>query len=337
MNSHKLLIGLSAFLGAGAMLLIPELIDDEYVYHLLVMANIYVLLAVSLNLLIGYTGLFSLGHAAFYGIGAYTSALLATKLGVPFALALPASGVVTAIFGVAVGFPALRLQGIFLAIGTLGFNEIIRLVMINTDSIGGSSGIAGIPKPSLFGYSIASSETYYLFSSLLVIFVLIVLRRLLNGRPGRALIAIRDNEMAAKAMGINVTRYKIAIFGISSFLAGVSGSLFAYYITYVSPDNFTTAESFAIVAMVALGGMGNLFGSVVGAVVLSIIPEMFRFLGEFRSIIYGLTLILIMYLLPQGILGWCPAVIKKLARADTHVRFAESAGEVKSNGADSGK
>lgn len=325
------------WLSLSVVFLVPALLADQYIYHLLVMANIYVLLAVSLNLLIGYSGLFSLGHAAFYGIGAYTAALLATKSAVPFVLALPASGAVTAAFGLAVGFPALRLQGIFLAIGTLGFNEIIRLVMINTDAVGGSSGIAGIAAPSLFGYRIADSESYYFFSALLVIFVVVILRRLLNGRQGRALLAIRDNEMAAKAMGINVTRYKIAIFGVSSFLAGIAGGLFAFYISYVSPDNFTIAESFAIVAMVALGGMGNLFGSVVGAILLSVIPEMFRFLGELRSIIYGLTIILIMYLLPQGILGWLPAWRQRLAPAAGRIRLRESAEEAKANGSDSGK
>lgn len=333
----QLLTRLGLAVGAGTLLLIPLLLDNHYIYHLLVMANIYILLAVSLNLLLGYTGLFSLGHAAFYGIGAYASALLSTKLGVPFALAVPVSGIITAAFGVAVGFPALRLQGIFLAIGTLGFNEIVRLVIINTDAIGGSSGIAGIPKPSMFGYDLAGSQTYFFFSGLFVALVLIVLRRLLNGRPGRALIAIRDNEMAAKAMGIDVVRYKITVFGLSAFIAGIAGSLFAHYITYISPDNFTLGESFAIVAMVALGGMGNLFGSAVGALVLSVIPELFRSLEEFRSTIYGLTIILIMYLLPKGILAWWPAAINKLARVGSQAPKAVSAGEVKPDGTYTGQ
>lgn len=313
MKSHKPLVGLWTIVAVGVYFSIPMLLADQYIYHLLVMANIYVILAASLNLLIGCTGLFSLGQAAFYGIGAYASALLTTKLSLPFALALPASGIITAAVGVAIGFPALRLQGIFLAIGTLGFNEIVRLVIINTDAIGGSSGIAGIPNPTIFGYSIANSATYFLFSGLLAVLVLIILRRILNGRPGRALIAIRDNEMAAKAVGIDITRHKLVIFAISSFLAGIAGSLFAHYTTYISPDNFTTAESFAMVAMVALGGMGNLFGSAVGALILSALPEMFRALAEYRGIIYGLTLILIMYLLPQGILGWYPALAKRIA------------------------
>lgn len=284
---------------------VPLVINSQYIFHVLIMAGIYVVLAISLNLLLGSTGLFSLGHAAFYGIGAYASALLSIKLQLPFLFTFIFGGVMAALIGGIIAFPALRLKGIFLAIGTMGFNEIVRLLAINLDELtGGPAGLPGISQPVVFGFDISQPRDYYVAMLVFVLLTYCVFHRLLTTRPGRALIAIRDDEIAARSMGIHVTLYKVAAFVISSFFAGLAGSFFAHYMTYISPDNFGLSESFGILAMIALGGIGNLAGSVIGALVLVIIPEAFRFLQDYRQFIYGLTIITTMLVLPQGVAGW---------------------------------
>lgn len=303
MNKKKAAIiqALLALIVAG----IPLVINDQYIFHVLIMAGVYVVLAISLNLLLGSTGLFSLGHAAFYGIGAYASALLSIKLQLPFILTFLLGGLIAALIGGMIAFPALRLKGIFLAIGTLGFNEIVRLLAINLDELtGGPAGLPGISQPVILGLDISQPRDYYIAMLVFAALTYGIFQRFLTTRPGRALIAIRDDEIAARSMGIHVTQYKVAAFVISSFFAGLAGSFFAHYMTYISPDNFGLSESFGILAMIALGGIGNLAGSVVGALVLVIIPESFRFLQDYRQFIYGLTIISIMLVLPQGIAGW---------------------------------
>ena len=307
---------LHVFYGAGFLLvaLIPLLIQDEYILHLSIMACIYIVLAMSLNLLLGFSGLFSLGHAAFYGIGAYTSALLTLKAGLPFELAFVLSGLITAFIGFLFGFPALRLRGIFLAVGTLGFNQIVYLLLVNWEGLtGGPAGLAGIPGAKLGGFIFSQSSHYYVAAITLAVVLLTLTWRILISRPGRALIAIRDDEMAARAVGIDVTRYKLIVFSFSTFLAGLAGSFFAHYLSYVSPDNFTINESFVMVSIVALGGMGNFFGSILGAIILVVLPEYFRFLQDYRSFIYGAALVFIMFFLPKGILGWYrPGMFQKI-------------------------
>jgi branched-chain amino acid transport system permease protein len=296
------------FLAPAAALLIcalPLLIQDQYVYHVMIMAGIYAILTMGLNLLLGCAGMFSLGHAAFYGLGAYFSALVTLRLGWPFLPALLASGLFTGLIGGVIAFPALRLKGIFLAIGTMGFNEIFRLTAINAESLtGGPAGLTGIPRPELFGYPIERSVDFYLMIIVLCALVYFMFNRILGSSPGRALIAIRDDETAAQSVGVNITRFKVAAFVFSSFSAGLAGSFFAHYMAYISPDNFGLAESFSILAMVALGGMGNLPGSVAGAALLVAGPEAFRFMQEYRLLIYGSSLILVVLLLPEGIFGW---------------------------------
>jgi branched-chain amino acid transport system permease protein len=295
-----------------ALAAIPLIIDNQYVFHVLTMAGIYAILAISLNLLIGSTGLFSLGHAAFYGIGAYASALLTLKGHLPFVAAFLLSGIITALIGGLIAFPALRLKGIFLAIGTLGFNEIIRLLAINLDTLtGGPAGLPGIPTPDIFGMTISQPEEYYIFIVILVAITYAIFQRLIASRPGRALLAIRDDEIAAKAMGINITSYKVSAFVLSTFFAGLAGSFFAHYLTYISPDNFGLNESFAMLAMITLGGIGNFAGSVTGALLLVAIPEAFRFLQEYRELIYGITIVIIVLVLPEGVVGWYPRYIQR--------------------------
>nr|WP_092069160.1 branched-chain amino acid ABC transporter permease [Dendrosporobacter quercicolus]NSL47369.1 branched-chain amino acid ABC transporter permease [Dendrosporobacter quercicolus DSM 1736]SDL86943.1 amino acid/amide ABC transporter membrane protein 2, HAAT family [Dendrosporobacter quercicolus] len=291
---------------------IPLIVDDQYIFHVLTMAGIYAILAISLNLLLGSTGLFSLGHAAFYGIGAYTSALLTLRLELPFVAAFVLSGIITALIGRLVAYPALRLKGIFLAIGTMGFNEIVRLLAINLDWLtGGPAGLPGIPSPEIFGVVISQPRDYYLLILVLAAATYIVFQRLISSRTGRALLAIRDDEIAARSAGIDLTGYKVGAFTLSTFFAGLAGSFFAHYLTYVSPDNFGLNESFAILAMIALGGIGNFTGSVVGAFLLVVIPEAFRFLQEYRELIYGFTIVITVLVLPSGVVGWYPRFMRR--------------------------
>ncbi|MDR3589539.1 MAG: branched-chain amino acid ABC transporter permease [Negativicutes bacterium] len=313
MGSQRLkIVFTAAFLGLAA---IPFVLGNQYVFHVLIVAGVYVVLAISLNLLLGCAGLFSLGHAAFYGIGAYASALLSMKLHWPFMAAFVMSGVFTAIIGGIVAFPALRLKGIFLAIGTMAFNEIVRLLAINLEEVtGGPAGLPGIVKPAIFGLTLAQPRDYYLAMLVFAGITYVIFQRILAARPGRALAAIRDDEIAARSMGINVTGYKVAAFVMASFFAGLAGSFFAHYMTYISPDNFGLSESFAILAMVALGGIGSMTGSVVGAVVLSAVPEAFRFLQDYRQLIYGVTIVVIMLALPEGAAGWYPQMVRREKR-----------------------
>lgn len=288
----------------GFFALLPLFLKDAYYIRIFIFIGIYMVLSLSLNLINGYTGLFSIGHAAFYGIGAYSSALLTLRLGVPFLIALPLSGIIAGIFGYLIGKPALRLTGIFLTLSTLGFNIIFVLILINWEGLTrGPLGIAGIPVPQIFSHSFQRQEDYYYLIFILVLFTLASNYRLIHSRFGNALLAIREDETAAEAVGVNTVHYKMAVFVISTFYAGLAGSFFAHYIRFIAPDNFTFWESFTLLAMLALGGQGNLAGPVVGASLLIAIPEMFRFLADYRMIFYGLILILMMLFRREGIFG----------------------------------
>ncbi len=297
---------------AVAIISVPFILDDKYIFHIAVMSGIYMILSMSLNVQLGFTGLFSFGHAAFYGIGAYASALLTRDLGLPFVAAFILSGLFTAFIGTLIALPALRLKGIFLAIGTMCFNEIFCLLSTNLESLtGGPAGLPDIPVPSVFGLEITQPKDYYILITLLVLVTYKVFDNLIKSRHGRALTSIRDDEIAARAIGVNITNYKIKVFAITAFFAGLSGSFFAHYLSYISPSNFALSESFNLMAMIALGGIGNLPGSIVGAGILVIIPEVFRFLQDYRELIYGLTIVLIVLLLPQGIIGWISGLLHR--------------------------
>ncbi|HSR13975.1 MAG TPA: branched-chain amino acid ABC transporter permease [Thermodesulfobacteriota bacterium] len=282
--------------------LLPVFITDAYYLRIFIFIGIYVVLALSLNLINGYTGLLSIGHAAFYGIGAYSSALLTLKLGVPFLLALPLSGVIAGAFGFLIGKPTLRLTGIFLTLSTLGFNIIFVLLSINWEGLTrGPLGIAGIPVPAMFGYTFGSQQDYYYLVFFLVLFTLGSMYRLIHSRFGMALLAIREEDTAAEAVGVHTVHYKMSAFVISTFYAGLAGSFFAHYIRFIAPDNFTFWESFTLLAMLALGGQGNLVGPIAGASALIALPEVFRFLTDHRMIFYGIILIVMMLFRREGI------------------------------------
>jgi branched-chain amino acid transport system permease protein len=284
--------------------LIPLFIRNLYYIQILIFIGIYSILALSLNLLNGYVGLLSIGHAAFYGIGAYASAKLVMEVGLPFPLAMLGSGLIAGVFGYLIAKPTLRLSGIYMTLATLGFNMIFFLVLQNWMSFtNGPLGIMDIPPPSIFGYVIESRIQYYYLIFFLVLLTIGSMHRLMTCRFGRALVGIRENELAAEAMGVHTTRYKIQAFVLAAFYAGIAGSYYAHFIKYISPDSFYIYESFILLAMLAFGGQGNLIGPVVGAAILIIIPEVFRFLQEYRMLVYGSVLVIMMLVRRQGLLG----------------------------------
>lgn len=283
----------------------------DYLLHILVITGIYIILTLSLNLVVGYTGLASLGHAAFSCVGAYASSLLALRYGVSPWIGLPIGACSAAILGLVVGAPSLRLKGDYLALATFGLGVIVYSVAKNWMAVTrGPMGLPGIPGFSIFGYQISSVWAYLILVAFFVFLTFFVLRRVVKSPFGRVLRGIREDEVAALAMGKNVNKYKMIVFVVGAFFAGIAGSLYAHYITFIDPSSFTVMESITILLMVVFGGMGSLGGSFVGAAVLVIFPEMLRFLGmpssvaaPLRQMIYGLLLIVLMLKRPQGILG----------------------------------
>jgi len=295
---------------------VPPFLPNPYHVQVLVFIGIYVILTLSLNLLNGYVGLLSIGHAAFYAVGAYASAKLTIELHLPWLAALAGSGAIAGLFGYLIAKPTLRLSGIYLTLVTLGFNMILFLVLQNWMGFtNGPLGIMDIPAPSLFGRVIDSRLEYYYLILALAVLTVITMHRLMTCRFGRALTAIRENELAAEATGIDTTRYKVQAFVLAAFYAGLAGSFYAHFVKFVSPDSFTINESFILLAMLAFGGQGNLIGPVVGAAVLMLIPEVFRPLQEYRMFVYGGILVVMMLVRRQGLLGGRPYSLR-LGRFD---------------------
>lgn len=281
-------------------------IFSMYQTNIMISALIYVMLGLGLNIVIGLAGLLDLGYVAFFAVGAYSYALLNLHYGVVFWIALPLGGILALIFGVILGYPVLRLRGDYLAIVTLGFGEIIRLVLENWNAFSfGPSGIANIPKPPLFGIDLSlSGTTIFLFYIIvaLVIFTIFVINRLENSRIGRAWIALKDDEIACQAMGIDKARTKLRAFGLGAMWAGMGGVVFAAKTTFINPASFTIWESVIILCTVVLGGMGSITGVISGALLLILLPEYLRAFSEFRMIIFGAVLVLMMVFRPGGMI-----------------------------------
>jgi branched-chain amino acid transport system permease protein len=290
----------------------PLVVTSEYLLNIAVLAGIYVVLASSLNITNGYAGLFSFGHAAFYGIGAYTAAILATRASLPFWLTLPLAGVVAGCVGAVIALPALRLRGIFLALVTIGFQEITYLVTMNWISLTrGPMGIPKIPPASLLGVEVQGNRGYVYLVLVLDVIVIFVVSRLVTSRVGRALVAMREDELAAAACGVSPVRSKVLAFVVATFFAGVAGGFFAHHARFVSADSFRLDETFVILTMLIVGGMGSVVGPVLGAVFLVILPEASRVLAEYRGVVYGVILIGVILFRPHGIAGM-PGLIQPL-------------------------
>lgn len=298
-------ISLGLFLLMAGLLIVLPLLVNNYIIQVAVYCGIYVMLAASLNLLVGYTGIFSMGHVAFYCVGAYTSALLATKLGFPFILCFLSAGLVAALIGALVGFASLRLNDVFLAFTTMGLGEVIRIIIQNAKFTNGALGVTGIPMPEFFGRAMSRAEFYYMVL-ILVSLVVFLGYRLVHSNTGRTLMTIRDDANAAASLGINVFRYKMTVMVFSCFIAGLAGSLYATFVQYINASNFSINVSINVIAMVAIGGMGTVSGPILGAVLLQVIPEAIRFLSNYRQLMFGVALVISIMFAPKGLvgLGW---------------------------------
>ena len=282
----------------------------EYLTHLAILFFIYAILGVSLNLLVGYTGLLSSAHAAFYGIGAYATAIALTSLHINFFLSLAAGIIITGIIAFLIGIVLSRFRGDYYALVSLGFNVIVYSVLLNWQGLTrGPLGMPGIPRPE-FVFDFSSNISFLILSFLFVIVIYIISRFLVASSFGRVLKAIREDEQAVQVFGYNTNYYKLAIFVISAGMAAAAGSLFASYITFIDPSSFTVMESVFILAVIILGGLSNLRGSILGAFILVLLPEVLRFAGfpqaiaaQMRQMVYGLCLIFLMLFRPQGLLG----------------------------------
>ncbi len=279
---------------------------SSYQTQIMISALMYVMLGLGLNIVVGLAGLLDLGYVAFYAVGAYSYALLNHHFGLGFWPALPLGAGLAAVCGILLGFPVLRLRGDYLAIVTLGFGEIIRLVLENWNAFSfGPSGIAGISRPWFFGADLSLGQhTVFLYFIVLILvgFTILVVNRLRNSRIGRAWIALREDEVACQAMGIDKTRTKLTAFALGATWAGFVGCVFAAKTTFINPASFTFMESAIILSIVVLGGMGSIIGVIVGAMVLILLPEYLRAFSEYRMLVFGASMVLIMVFRPQGII-----------------------------------
>ena len=283
----------------------------EYILHILVIVGIYTILSISLNLIVGYTGLPALGHGAFFAVGAYISSLLALNFGISPWIGLIMGALIAALAGVVIGVSSLRLKGDYIALVTIGFAFIAYYIAKNWVSVTrGPMGLPGIPGFSVFGSSLDSILSYLILVVLFVLITTFVTTRIVDSPFGRILKSIREDEIAAEALGKDTARHKLLAFVIGAFFAGIAGSLYAHYITFIDPSSFTVMESILILLMVIFGGMGSIRGSIAGAAILVIFPELLRFVGmpsaiaaPTRQMLYGLLLIILMMKRPQGLMG----------------------------------
>lgn len=338
-------------LGLVALLAIPAVLDSipgvapGYILYLVSLALIYAIVAIGLGILIGHTGQISLGHAGFFAIGAYASALLTLRLGLPFIVALLVAGAVSAAIGFLLGLPALRLSGPYLAVATLGFGLAIpQLVVWQRSLTGGSSGLHGLPLASLplgaFTIVFKTDQDYYYLAAAMLIVLTIFARNVVTSHTGRAFIAIRDSEIAARAMGVDLVRYKTTAFALSAMYAGIAGSLYAHLLHGISPEDFTVLLSVDFLTMIVLGGLGSVGGALSGALLLTFLQNALTRLPvvhDFKNlyiVVLGVILILTIAFLPHGLAGvarasrlrWAGRVRVGAPRADQIVELGEGSG-----------
>lgn len=283
----------------------------EYLLHIMILIGIYVILSVSLNLIAGYTGLLSIAHAAFFGVGAYVAALMALKLHSPFLVNIICAAILSGLLGALVGIPSLRIHDDYFVIATFAFQVITFNVYNNWVSItGGPMGLPGIPQPMIFGVKISSHFSFLVIIALFCTLTFWIVQRIVQSPFGRVLKAIREDEVLAQAAGKNIAAHKVLVFVIGAGMAAMAGVMYAHYISFIDPTSFTVMESIFIISVVIIGGAGSLWGPVVGAVVLVLLPELLRFIGmpnsvaaNIRQILYGGLLVASMLWRPQGFLG----------------------------------
>lgn len=301
--------------------LLPHLGVRSYFLHIAVLALINTLLALGLNVIAGYAGQLSLAQAAFFGIGSYASALLMLNFRMPFWLAALAGILAAMLIAVLFGLPTLRLKGPYFVIATLGFGEIVRLIFLNWDRVTrGPNGLIGIPAPDSIPLGVTtltfdSKVSMYYLILVILLGVLLLYRNFVNSKINRALRAIHDDQIAAEVMGINLTFYKVAAFAAGAGLSGLAGALYASYIRFVSPDTFTIGEAINILIMMVLGGMGTIVGPVIGAIGITYLLETMRFFQQYRLVIYGLAMFLLILYMPGGLVGAATSARERLAAA----------------------
>jgi len=277
-------------------------IIDSYLFLNIVSIGINIILAVSLNLITGFTGQFSLGHAAFMSIGAYASGILTAKMGMPFIVGILGAALAAALAGILIGVPTLRLKGDYLAIATLGFGEIVRIVGLNWKYVGGAMGLNDIPRYTTWTW---------LFG--IIVLTVVVISNFLSSYHGRAVISIKEDEIASTSMGVNTSYYKVLVFTIGALFAGIAGALYANYFYFIRPDSFGFMKSVDILVIVVLGGLGSLKGSIISAIVLSLVSVSLQGIPELRMVIYAVLLFIMMVYKPQRLLGSFKNFVKKEA------------------------
>ncbi len=290
------------FLLALIIFMVPFILRNNYHLMVLNVAALNIVVVIGLNLLMGYAGQISLGHAAFFGLGAYLSAILTVIYGLPLWPALVIAMAVTGLVAYVIGLPALKLEGHYLVMATLGFNVIIYIIMIQLEPLtGGPSGLAGIPRLQIGGFAFDSDRKIFYLLWAVAITTLLLSLNLVHSRVGRAMAALSHNEIAAKCAGIDTEMYKVKIFVVSAVLASLAGSLYAHYITFISPGTFSFFYSIQVVTMVLVGGIGSLWGSVFGASLLTLIPEFLHAVKEYNVLVYGLILMGVLIFFPRGL------------------------------------
>ena len=297
----------------AVMIAVPFVIQSNHVKGIMTKILIFVLLASSLNIINGYSGQFNLGHAAYYCVGAYTYAVLSKALGIGFWPMLIISGVAAAIMGFIVSLPTLRLKGMYLAMVTMGASEIIRLVVLNwTKVTGGAMGIKDIAPPMFFGMKLNQTSHFYMIILGLVAVMLFASYRIINSRVGRAWLSIREDQTAAKFLGVEVNKQKSICFMYGAFWAGVAGCFAASFYQYISPGLFTLDKGFEILLMMIIGGQGTLIGPIIGAVVVNLLTEILRFAVQFRFVIYAILIIVMMWFRPDGLISIITSIINRI-------------------------
>lgn len=290
--------------------------QDTYVGLVLAFIAIYAIATTGLDILFGYSGQISFGHAAFFAIGSYTSAILSTKLGVTPLLTIIAGSVLATFFGILLAFPASKLVKHFLSLLTIAFGQMVYMFVNSTTLLtGGAGGIAEIPKIDLCGLKLTTNAGVFLFSATVLVVILIGKKQLIQSRTGRALIAIRENVQAAQGLGVNVRSYKILAFAISAFLTGLSGGMYAHLVGFISPETFNSTQSTLFMTMLLFGGISTSTGPVVGAGVLIVIKEVFKAFSKYQILIYGLFILIVLFFFPNGVVGVFGSIKDRILKA----------------------
>jgi branched-chain amino acid transport system permease protein len=288
----------------GVLFIMPILFkSNNYIILLACTIGIYIIAVSGLDILVGYSGQISLGHAAFYAIGAYSSVIINMQMGVNVWFSMLLGAIIAAIIAACIAIPSVKLVHHFLAMITIAFGEIIRVIFMNWKKVtGGHTGLMNIPSPKIGFLTFDNNFSYFYVIYIFVIFFLIVKQRIVHSRTGRALIAVRENETAANGMGINVEAYKVLAFSISAFYTGFAGALYAHFVNFISPETFTLDQSVLFLTMVLFGGAGSLMGSIIAAIMLTLISEYLQIISYYQTLVYGLFLLIIVYYFPHGLI-----------------------------------